>query len=189
MSEKTEKERRRFFRIDDEVALSYRLASEEEAIADEKLQVTTDATLSLATELEKMNELSRIHFRHVEKESPEVARYFTFIESKITLLAQHLMKSTDELFKKTTQPVNISGSGILFTVDEALRAGDFIEIKFILRPSLASIKAFSRVVSCHSEGELYRVAVEFNRLSDEDRDILIRHVVKKQMNDIREKSD
>ncbi len=51
MSEKTEKERRRFFRIDDEVALSYRLASEEEAIADVKLQVTTDATLSLVTEL------------------------------------------------------------------------------------------------------------------------------------------
>ncbi|HAI96163.1 MAG: pilus assembly protein PilZ [Cycloclasticus sp.] len=189
MSEKTEKERRRFFRIDDEVALSYRLASEEEAIADEKLQVTTDATLSLATELEKMNERSRIHLRHVEKESPEVARYFSFIESKISFLAQHLMKSTDELFKKTTQPVNISGSGILFNADDPLSAGNFIEIKFILRPSLASIKAFSRVVSCHSEGDLYRVAVEFNRLSDEDRDLLIRHVVKKQMNDIREKSD
>lgn len=189
MSEEVGQERRRYFRIDDEVALSYRLVSNEELVRDEGLQITADSSASLANELERMNEVSRIHFRHVEKESPEVARYFSFIESKITLLAHHLMKGTDELFIKTTQPVNISGSGVSFNVEEALNVADCVEVKFILTPSLASIKAFSTVVSCSPDGEQFKVAVEFSQLNDEDRDLLIRHVVKKQMNDIREQND
>jgi len=189
MSEEVGQERRRFFRIDDEVALSYRLVADDELLRGEGLKITEKAPVSLANELEKMNEVSRIHFRHVEKESPEVARYFSFIEAKINLLAHHLMMGTDELFVKTTQPVNISGSGVSFTVGNALSVGDCVEVKFILRPSLASIKAFSKVVSCDPNGEQFKVAVEYNQLGDDDRDLLIRHVVKKQMNDIREQND
>ena len=96
---------------------------------------------------------------------------------------------TDELFVKTIQPVNISASGVSFSVNNALNAGDTVEIKFILTPSLTSIKTLSRVISCEPEGDQFKVAVEYSQLSDEDRDLLIRHIVKKQMNDIREQSD
>ena len=189
MSQEEGQERRRFFRIDDEVALSYRLVPDNGLSNNSGLTTAERAPVSLANELEKMNEVSRIHFRHVEKESQEVARYFSFIEAKINLLAHHLMMGSDELFVKTTQPVNLSGSGVSFTVEEALKVGDYLEIKFILTPSLASIKTFSSVVSCKPEGKQFRVAVEYNQLGDDDRDLLIRHVVKKQMNDIREQKD
>jgi len=189
MTQEAGQERRRFFRIDDEVALSYRVVSNDELLRGDGLKVTSNEPTSLANELEKMNEVSRIHFRHVEKESPEVARYFSFIEAKINLLAHHLMMGTDELFVKTTQPVNISGSGVSFTVADALNVGDCVEVKFVLMPSLASIKTFSKVVSCDPDDKQFKVAVEYNQLSDDDRDLLIRHVVKKQMNDIREQND
>ncbi len=189
MSQEEGQERRRFFRINDEVALSYRLLSKDEMSNSSGSTTAQRAPTSLANELEKMNEVSRIHFRHVEKESQDVARYFSFIEAKINLLAHHLMIGSDELFVKTTQPVNLSGSGVSFTVEEALNVGDYIEIKFILTPSLASIKTFSNVVSCEAEGDQFRVAAEYSQLSDDDRDLLIRHVVKKQMNDIRDQKD
>ncbi|MBL4743668.1 MAG: PilZ domain-containing protein [Cycloclasticus sp.] len=189
MSEQEGKERRGFFRIDDEVALSYRHVYEGEVTDNEGLKIVGNESLSLANELEKMNEVSRIHFRHVEKESPEMARYFSFIEAKINLLAHHMMMDSDELFVKSKQPVNISASGVSFTTDEALYVGGSVEIKFILMPSLASIKTFSKTVSCKPEGAQFRVAVEFSQLNDADRDLLIRHVVKKQMNDIRDQNE
>lgn len=189
MSQDAGQERRRFFRIDDEVAISYRVISNDEMTKADGLKRNEVEPASLANELEKMNEVSRIHFRHVEKESPEVARYFSFIEAKINLLAHHIIMGTDELFVKTIQPVNISASGVSFSVNNALNAGDTVEIKFILTPSLTSIKTLSRVISCEPEGDQFKVAVEYSQLSDEDRDLLIRHIVKKQMNDIREQSD
>ncbi|MEO1889738.1 MAG: PilZ domain-containing protein [Cycloclasticus sp.] len=185
-----EQERRGFFRIDDKIALSYRLVPSDEANgSDGSLQFNDNDAMSLGNELEKMREVSRIHFRHVEKESPEVARYFTHIEAKINLLAHHFMMSVDTLFVQSTQSVSISGSGIAFTASEALTIGDSLEVKFILQPSLTTIRTFANVVSCKAEKAQFRVAVQYSGLNDEDRDLLIRHVVKKQMNDIRVHND
>jgi len=182
-----EQERRGFFRIDDNVALSYRLVPPGTTSRENSpLRVDEGELLSLGNELERMREVSRILLRHVEKDLPDVARYLAHLESKIDLLAQHIVMDSDELFVKSTQAVNISGSGIAFTADESLNVGDFIELRFVLMPSLANIKTHSKVVSCQPDNGKFSVAVEFEYLSDDDRDLLIRHVVKKQMNDIRE---
>ncbi len=182
-----EQERRGFFRIDDDVALSYRLVPSS-VVSEEAspLRMGEGFPASLANELEKMREVSRIHFRHVEKDLPEVARYLAHLDNKIDLLAQHIVMDSDDLFVKSTQAVNISGSGISFIVDGVLNAGDYIELRFVLKPSLANIRTYSKVISCQPDNGQFRVAVEFTYLSDDDRDLLIRHVVKKQMNDIRE---
>lgn len=67
MSQDAGQERRRFFRIDDEVAISYRVISNDEMTKADGLKRNEVEPASLANELEKMNEISRIHFRHVEK--------------------------------------------------------------------------------------------------------------------------
>jgi len=190
MSEVDGQERRGFFRINDDVALTYRLVSGDAATKTlEDLGVNENGPATLMNELEKMNEVSRIHFRHVEKESPEVARYFSYIEEKINLLAHHIMMANDELFVESTQPVNISGSGVSFTADTELEIGSCLEVKFTLNPSMVRINTFSEVVSCKLENGGFRVAVVFKTLRDADRDMLIRHVVKKQMNNIRENNE
>jgi len=190
MSEVEGQERRDFFRINDDVALTYRLVSSDEASKTlEDLGGDKNEPATLTNELEKMHEVSRIHFRHVEKESPEVARYFSYIEEKINLLAHHIMMANDELFVESTQPVNISGSGVSFTVDSELERGSCLEVKFTLTPSMVTINTFSEVVSCQPDGSKFRVAVVFKHLRDADRDMLIRHVVKKQMNNIRENNE
>ena len=184
-----EQERRRFFRIDDELVLSYRLVSDDEANRTSGLNDAENTLVSLASELEKMNEVSRIHLRQVEKESPEAARYFSFIEEKINLLAHHMMRESDELFLKTARPVNLSGSGVSFASDKELTVNSCIELKFILSPSLANITSLATIISCRPNDEKFTIAAEFTRLNDSDRDLLVRHVVKKQMNDIRGQSD
>jgi hypothetical protein len=190
MSQEEDLERRSFFRIDDEVALKYRLVSDDDlSQVDDALRINDSVSASLTNKLEKMSEVSKIHIRYVERESPEVARYFTFLEAKINLLAHHVMMTSDDFFIQSTQPVNISGSGVSFLANESYNVDDYLEVKFILSPSLTSIKTFSKVVSCKPDGAKFKIALEFNRLSDGDRDLLIRHVVKKQMNDIREQGE
>jgi len=184
-----EQERRRFFRIDDELVLSYRLVSDDEVNRTNGLKDAEHTLVSLASELEKMNEVSRIHLRKVEKESPEVARYFSFIEEKINLLTHHMMRESDELFLKTARPVNLSGSGVSFASGKDLTVNSSVELKFILSPSLAKITSLARIISCRPNGEKFTIAAEFTQLNDSDRDLLVRHIVKKQMNDIRGQSD
>jgi len=96
------------------------------------------------------------------------------------------MLSTDNLFINNTQSVSISGSGLAFTAEEALSMDELLELKFTLQPSLTNIRTFAKVVSCQAQEGQFKIAVEYTQLNDDDRDILIRHVVKKQMSDIRD---
>ena len=58
MSQDAGQERRRFFRIDDEVAISYRVISNDEMTKADGLKRNEVEPASLANELEKMNEVS-----------------------------------------------------------------------------------------------------------------------------------
>jgi hypothetical protein len=179
-------ERRGFFRIEDEVTLHVRKVGESERNDVDGLRVTQKDNLLLANELEKMKAESRVYLRHVEKETPEIARYFSHLEMKIDLIARVLILGSDDLIQKRTQMVNISGSGMAFKSEEAYDLGDNVDVTFVLQPSYMMINTFAKVVACRQQGVVYRVAIEFEKLSDDDRDLLIRHVVKKQMVDIRE---
>ena len=150
------------------------------------LRISQKGNLKLANELEKMKSDSRVFLRHVEKETPEIARYFSHLEMKIDLIAHVLILGSEEVAQEKTQMVNISGSGMAFKSEETYSIDESVEVTFVLQPSYMAINTFAKVIGCHQQGTINRIAIEFLKLSDEDRDLLIRHVVKKQMTDIRD---
>lgn len=185
-NQESAEERRGFFRIEDEVTLHIRRIAADEFESESGLRVSQKGNLKLANELEKMKAESRVFFRHVEKETPEIARYFSHLEMKIDLIAHVLILGSDEVTQEKTQMVNISGSGMAFKSGEAYNVDESVEVTFVLQPSYMVINTFAKVVGCRQQGVVNRVAIEFSKLSDDDRDLLIRHVVKKQMTDIRD---
>lgn len=186
MTEQDKAERRSFFRINDEVSLSFRVVSSHETKRKPGLTIGGVDGVALATEFEKMRANSRVLFRHVEKDYPDVARYLALLEDKLDMLLRAVVLEHGELVDQQTQHVNISGSGIAFESAAEVKAGDTLSLTFILYPTLTGISAYGTVVSCEPDGEGYRIAVEFTHLSDDDRDLLIRHIVKKQMDGLRE---
>jgi len=181
------KERRGFFRIEDKVTLQVRKLDESKNGERSGLHFSQKSHYSLANELERMKAESRVYFRNIEKEVPDVARYFSHLEEKIDLIARTFILDSEDLSLQETQLVNISGSGISFTSEQAYDIDDDVEITFVLHPVFMMINANARVVTCDElDDGRYRLAIEFRNLSEDDRDLLIRHVVKKQMTDIRD---
>lgn len=181
----SKEERRGLFRIDDEVTLQVR------KIVSTELSGAPDARSAshslLANELERMKAESRIYLRHVEKDSPEIARYFAHLEEKIDLIARTIIIDLGDMASKETQPVNISGSGMSFQGDEAFEVSEEVDVTFVLHPTFMIVNTQARVMACEQDEQGCRIAIEFKGLSDDDRDLLIRHVIKKQMIDIRDK--
>lgn len=186
MNEHDQAERRSFFRIDDEVSLSFRVVSGHETKRKPGLTIGGVSGVALATEFEKMRANARVLFRHIEKDSPDIARYLGMLEDKLDMLQRAVLLDNGELIDQPTQHVNISGSGIAFESAVDVKPGDTLSLTFVLYPTLTGIAAYGTVVSCQSiESGGFRVAVEFTHLTDDDRDLLIRHIVKKQMDGLR----
>jgi hypothetical protein len=188
---KTE-DRRGFFRIDDEVNLFYKkidkkLVNEPHHVSDNILN-----SCSLSTALNTISQESALLLRRLDKNLPEVADYLRLIDTKINLLVQAIMMQGFQFKENDTRNVNISATGLAFNCEEVLQENDYLEIKILLISCMAVIVTYGRVVYCksnepNSSQYPYFVGVNFINMKDDDREMLIKYVVKEQLQQIRDK--
>ena len=188
-------DRRRFFRISDAVSLSYRPVAEEDIGLRKALfkqEHESDFTImgSLASVTQEMSGL----LHKIQSSEPDIASYLTALDNKIDLLGRAFLSRYYDLADQPVQPVNISASGIAFSVQEKFEPGTFIELQLLLQPSFTGILIYGKVVSCE-KGDLtgsnssYSLSVDFTHINSSDQDILIRHVIKRQSKLLREKRE
>lgn len=185
-------DRRDFFRIDDEVNLFYKKI--EEKLVTEPHHVSDNIlnSCSLSTALEMASQESAMLLHRIERNLPDVADYLRIIDSKVDLLAQAVMMQGFQFKENDTRNVNISATGIAFNCEETLKEGDYLEIKMLLVSSMAVIVTYGKVVYCrHNQSNDSKyphfVGVDFINMKDDDREMLIKYVVKKQLQQIRDK--
>lgn len=184
-------ERRRYFRIDDEIILFLREIAADQVPESETFQEHALDSFSLSSKLDLLSLESRANLRKIEREHPAVADFLKSLEQKIDLIARALLSSETDLASQPTKHVSLSASGLAFDTDAGLRVGNVLELKMILPPALVGIVAYGRVVYCkQNRGENlppFHIAVDFIGLRERDRELLIRHVVKKQLQQLRDK--
>lgn len=179
-------ERRRYFRIEDEIILVYRPVPLEEVPEPEQFQSRFGDHLSLPSTLEYLSRESQVPLRLIQRDYPEVAKYLEILERKIQLLAQAFMISHHHLIDQPTCKVNLSASGIAFDAEQAIAQGQVLELKLVIPPALVGILTFGKVIYCQPGDGRYRVGVDFLALRDQDREFLIRHIIKRQLSLLRE---
>lgn len=192
--EKDGKERRRFFRIADAVALKTRVIKRENLETEiKRFSQNRDAFGLLNTFVEE-KEKYLPQRREIERKNPEIAAYFKYIDDKLNALAKLLLLQNDKIADYPTHDVNLSAQGIRYITHTRLHEDDIVEVKILLFPSLARIYAFGAVVWCaedeSEDGEkVFMVAVDFTYLNDYDKEILVKHIHKKQLAGISKRNE
>jgi hypothetical protein len=184
-------DRRRFFRIDDAVNLFYKIVDEDIVIAASQMSDDLLSNCSLVTALDMLDQESRLVMFRIEKNDPEIAEYLKLMQSKISLLAQAVMRQGNDFTDSNMRNANISASGLAFESNTKIKEGEYLEIKLLLTSCLAVIVIYGKVVYCKEDNlgdisMLYQVGIDYVNLKEQDREVLIKHVIKRQMQQIRE---
>ena len=180
----TTAERRRFFRIDDEVELALQpvAAADEEARIDDFWQ--NEHAYSIRNNYNFQIEQHIADFNRIEKRMPELARYLRVMERQIDRITEKLAVEDDDP-KTVRKSVNISAQGLQFHADEAPSAGSLIELTLKLLPSGLRLVIMARIVKVEAETDhddgAHRISIDFEHLHEADREILAKHVHGKQM--------
>ena len=187
-------ERRAFFRVDDEVNLAYKKIDENQVIAGNRGVENILGVCSLSAALETVAQESAVLMHRLEKNYPDIADYLKLIDNKIELLAQAIVLQNGQFDKNDNRIANLSATGIAFDSQEAFREGDFLEVRIWLVNTMSVIVASGKVVYCKAnqpnEGRYpYFIGVDYINVSDQDRELLIKHVVKRQLQQIRDKKE
>ena len=181
-------ERRRFFRIDDEVALALLPvgAADEDARIDDFWQ--NQHAYSIRNNYNFQIEQHIADFNRIEKRMPELARYLRVLERQIDRITEKLAVGDDDALLDRKR-VNISAQGLLYRVDDPPSAGALAELTLKLLPSGLRLVIMARVVQVEAEDDdesdgAYRVALDFEHLHEADREILVKHIHGRQMDSL-----
>jgi len=193
--QEAEKEKRRYFKIEDEMILSCQLLeTPEKAKLLEKFERGQvdypDATglfLSMESDLYDL-------VQNLSPRQPEIATAIRLLNRKINLVAKGApvtgVKQT--LLDKDPELVNISACGVVFSSKELMNLGQDVQIELVLLPEEIYILSYGVVVGCE-KGTLplgkstvasthpYCVSVDFMVIRQEDTERLIQHIMRREM--------
>ncbi len=196
MSERDDKalaeDRREYFRVDDAIRLSLRpVPPEEQNDLDARLQRDQASGFTVMSSLAAISAEMVVSMRRIENSDPDVAAYLKALDRKIEVLGRALIAGDTELVDQPAHPVNLSAGGMRVLVDDCYTPGQVLEIRMLLFPSFTGVLLYGDVVDCEPvpEGEeagfAYRMRVAFTHLREQDRDLIIRHVLRCQSQALR----
>jgi hypothetical protein len=188
-------ERRNFFRIDDTVRLSLRVLSADE-LEDclDRLDHGLAGNFTVMSGIASITAETTLGLRRIEKRDPELAAYLRAIDRKIELIGRALIAHEPELSAEQAVPVNLSAGGMCIGVDQGFAPGTPIETRMLLLPSLSGLVIYGNVVESspvaaeRTGGRFEHLTrIEFTHIREQDRELLIRHLLRRQSAQLRDR--
>lgn len=184
-------DRREYFRIEDQIALDYREINEAEA--DQLLERIQSRLVDRFTAASSFAATTRqmAHVIHkVQIQTPELARCLQAIDQKLNMITQLFVTEEMETSEQATREVSLSAGGVAFRAQHELKTGSLLELRMVLFPALVGIVTISRVINCSrvqdNNGRFpWQVAVEYEHLREADRELLVRHIMSKETEQLR----
>lgn len=182
-------DRRRFFRLDDEVVLEFETLDREEVSAwKESHQKQKD-------ELSQLEQDIGSHISQLKAQDPALARLLELFNQKINLLgSSHLPGSSKRDLSATEARtrINLSACGMAFHTDENVAKGDHLLLHMQLKPSNAELSLTGTIVSIEKskgEGEPNLVRIDFADLKESEQEVLIQHLFQLQNRHLKLRSE
>lgn len=184
-------ERRRFFRIDDEVAISFH-ALDEEYGGDDSADTTeiVDMQQEFHVSLEVQIRQAMVDVR---AQYPKLAPLLDLMNQKINLLHASDAQADDT---PVLRKANLSACGVAFTWHEPLVINKQLMVSMYLQPNHELVRSMAHVAAVDANPdypknstEPHIVRLDFNDMHNAYQEVLIQHVVQRQGHQLRKKMD
>ncbi len=181
-------DKRDFFRIRDRIALQVKPVDGPDL--DKELQDEESPLFSLLSDLHMLDYESQHLLRQIAERDRALAHYLKIINKRVDLVGKALaMQLTGDLSEP--QAVTLSEGGMAFSSPQPYPIDSWLMLRMVLMPSPLGLVLPARVIRCEAEQEgdeqasNWQVGVTFDSLSDAQRQLLARHILQKQAQEIR----
>lgn len=176
-------DKRDFFRIRDRLALKVKPIDgpDLDSAADDESPL-----FSLLSDLHMLDYESQHLLRQIAERDRALAQYLKIINKRIDLVGKALaMQLAGDLSEP--QDVTLSEGGMSFCADQAYPIDSWLMLRMVLMPSPLGLVLPARVTHCEAgpEADQWTMGVSFENLSDAQRQLLARHILQKQAQEIR----
>ena len=170
---------RKFYRIEDRVALEFCLTDEKTVYDDSaRFPITIDPHFQLLNQLRTIDSKHSQVLRSIGEKDRNLAAYLKGTEQKIELLAQTLMECDENLTNEHLKTITLSEGGLSFYHYDSIETDRFIAFKLTLVPTCIGLLMFGKVVNYSSDNSgNHLINISFKNMSESNRALIARHVL------------
>jgi hypothetical protein len=179
MSTQDVDDRREYYRIDDTIALDFTQLSGVSALDTDVLH-DPSPLFNLLSDLHLLDFEAQHLLRQISERDRTLSNYLKVMNKRIDLLGQALAQN---LLHDVGAPrqVSMSESGISFNNAQELALDAHLAIKMVLMPQGLGLLLRGKVVNCRlRDDNQYEIGVEFEALTDAQRQLMARHILQRQ---------
>jgi len=177
-------ERRRYFRVNDEAEISFRIMDEADLENWQQHQQTGSAA-----ELAKLETEIGVALSHLKSQSPQVGKLLELLNQKINLVSRNEVAALQLDDQGELQRVNLSACGIAFQSKQPVPFDKQLLIQLKLKPSNITLTMSGRVVDSQpKDNGTNLLRVEFNELDSSNQDLLVQHMFQVQSRELQKKN-
>lgn len=180
-------ERRRYFRIDDQALVKYRVIDARALPWERRLiQFNEIRATNLQAALQGLDARLQTLLDQITGEHPALGQALELLNRKLGLIEDVVALESargGQHAGTEHQPraLSLSGGGLALDTDEAMGLGTLLVVDLILLPGHHPMRTIGRVVDCRAAAAGgHIVAVEFEEIRETDRDLLIGHIARRQ---------
>jgi len=188
-------DRREFFRINDTVYLDFSLIDNDQAedLASTFHNTPSDENGQQKQQLSTLQTSITHLIDQINQSDREVARALRLLDEKINIIAHSLQRLHNSEDSNKAVEANLSGGGIAFLSSTKYETKSSLEMRIELRPSGTILHAIANVIACNKiydapEETPYHLRLVFSHMSEVDRNLLVRHTLSRQAEELRMKS-
>lgn len=185
-------DRRQYFRIDDEVVLAWaRIDADGLFALAERLRGEGSEGYGFGPLYAALTVDAQALLAQLRSESALLVQYVENLERRLDILASAIVLADLGVHERSARHVNLSAGGIEFEAETALEPEATLELRFVIYPNRSAIVAGARVTRCMAGDPRsawpWRIAVEFVCLREQDRQMIVRHVMFREARHLRER--
>jgi len=177
----TDTDRRRYYRIQDQVCVRYEIITE---CGDE-----LPSKFQIISELSRHAESLGLIPEDVCQRTPELGRYLRSVERCLGDITRFMVVREMEGSEARVHEVSMSGGGLAFYARDRLSVGARVRLELFMVSTCTALVVTASVVRCElrpgRNTHPHWIAVKFEPLHDRDRDRLIKHILTRQAHDLR----
>lgn len=138
-----------------------------------QLEDTMPYAFRIASEMATIEAQALRPLRNLSDHASELASYLTHQARKIDLMMSYILQQQDEP-EHRFETVKFGGGGVVIHHSEPLEIGTMAELKLFLSEEAAAIFCYGEVISCQRATNEYHIAFIFNRIREQDQELLVR---------------
>lgn len=155
----------------------------------EALQNAIPAPFLMASEASSLNNSALRALNRLGELAEELALYLQQQARKIDLLLHYVLQQQDNNSQRY-YTLSYGGSGCCFLADTAMAPLQVLELKIFLDNNDGAVFCYGQVLSCQpaADGQ-WQIKVVFNRIRDEDRELIVRASLHQQSRLLKQKAE